>query len=71
MSRLKRFEDQRFVGDRRSMVVYDCDDAAQFESLAGLVEAHDLATSNQLQTFAPDELTEALNRSFVPARQAT
>lgn len=64
MSRLKRFEDHRFVGDRRTMKVYDCDDPDQFAELEALVEQHDLWSSNQLQTFAPDELTEARNRSF-------
>ncbi len=66
MSRLKRFGDHRFVGDRRTMKVYDCDDPEQFAELEALVEQHDLWGSNQLQTFAPDEVVEAQNRSFRP-----
>ena len=68
MSRLKRFEDHRSIGDRRTMKVYDCDDADQFSALQALAEAHDLWGSNQLQTFAPDDLDEAMNRSFRPIR---
>ena len=68
MSRLKRFEDHRFVGDRRTMRVYDCDDTDQFAELESLVAEHDLVARNELQTFAPDELNEALNRSFKPGR---
>ncbi len=66
MSRLKRFEDHRFIGDRRTMKVYDCDDAEQFAQLESLASEHDLWARNELQTFAPDELLEARNRSFTP-----
>ena len=66
MSRLKRFDDHRFVGDRRTMKVYDCDDPDQMAELKTLVEEHDLWTQNQLQTFSPDDLLEARNRSFRP-----
>jgi hypothetical protein len=64
MSRLKRFEDHRFIGDRRTMIVYDCNDAEQLAVLEALVAEHGLDFRNQLQTFAPDELPEAMNRSF-------
>ncbi len=66
VSRLRRFEDHRFIGDRRTMKVYDCDDADQFAVLEALVTEHGLDSGNQLQTFAPDELFEARNRSFFP-----
>lgn len=68
MSRLKRFEDHRYVGDRRTMKVYDCDDSDQLAELEELVSEHDLWGRNLLQTFAPDDLTEAGNRSFRLAR---
>ena len=67
MSRLKRFEDHRFIGDRTTMVVYDCDDESQRSELESLVESKGLRDRNLLQTFAPDDLTEAANRSFTPA----
>jgi hypothetical protein len=66
MSRLKRFEDHRFIGDRRTMKVYDCDDESQFAVLEELVSDGDLTQRNGLQTFAPDDLAEAANRSFRP-----
>lgn len=65
MPRLRRFEDYRFVGLRDSMVVFDCDDAKQFEQLSA--EAADLMATNRLSTFAPDTLAEARNRGFRPA----
>lgn len=64
MSRLKRFEDHRFIGDRRTMTVYDCDDDMQFERLESLVAESNLGQRNELQTFAPDESSEAANRGF-------
>jgi hypothetical protein len=64
MSRLKRFEDHRFIGDRRTMRVYDCDDADQFGELSALSDQHHLWVRNELQTFAPDEVDEARNRGF-------
>ena len=66
MSRLKRFEDHRFIGDRRTMKVYDCDDELQFAVLERLVSDGGLTDRNELQTFAPDDLAEATNRSFRP-----
>lgn len=48
------------------MVVYDCDDDAQFAELAIRVEGEDLIGRNQLQAFGPDELHEARNRGFTP-----
>lgn len=66
MSRLRRFEDHRFVGDRDTMVVYDTDDPDQSAELSGRIELQKLFQRNLLQTFAPDELPEAANRGFRP-----
>ncbi|MFQ5553962.1 MAG: hypothetical protein ACE5GC_01165 [Acidimicrobiia bacterium] len=66
MSRLRRFEQHRFVGTRDGMVVYDCDDAAQFALLETRVKEEGLLEENALQTFGPDELAEARNRGFQP-----
>lgn len=68
MSRLKRFEHHRFIGDRRTMKVYDCDDPEEFAELQSLLEANDLVGAMQIQTFAPDERAEALNRNFSASR---
>ena len=66
MSRLKRFEEFRFVGARDSMIVYDTDDGTQSELLAGRLEADDLLTRTLIQTFGPDTVDEARNRGFRP-----
>lgn len=50
------------------MVVYDTDDESQAEELTVRVGSDDLYGKNLLQAFAPDELAEARNRGFKPAR---
>jgi len=64
MARLKRFEPHRYVGSRDDMKVYDTDDAAQVEVLSERIDSSDLVARNLVQTFAPDELSEARNRGF-------
>lgn len=67
MSRLRRFEDHRFVGTRDDMVVYDCDSEDQFALLDARASGEGLLSANLLQTFGPDTLAEARNRGFRPA----
>ena len=67
MGRLRRFETNRFVGARDTMVFYDCDDALQFEVLEARVETDDLLDRNLLSSFGPDDGAEARNRGFRPA----
>ncbi len=64
MGRLRRFEDHRFVGTRDTMRVYDCDDEVQFAALEA--RSSELDGTNLFQTFGPDTLDEARNRSFRP-----
>lgn len=66
MSRLKRFEEYRFLGTRDTMKVYDCDNAEQFDMLQDRAEGDDLWRQNLLQSFAPDTVVEASNRGFQP-----
>ena len=66
MSRLSRFDDYRYIGTRDTMRVYDCDDPDQFAELSSRVAEDDLFRHNLLQSFAPDTLTEARNRSYTP-----
>lgn len=66
MSRLRRFPENRFVGTRDDMVVYDCDDPAQFDALSTRLEMEDLAGRLLVSTFGPDSLAEARNRGFTP-----
>lgn len=64
MGRLRRFAESRFVGVRDTMIVYDCDEDAQYAQLAERVDSDDLLAKNLLSSFAPDELAEARNRGF-------
>ena len=66
MGRLRRFPESRYVGVRDRMVVYDCDDAAQFAELEARVETDDLLSRALLSSFAPDTTAEACNRGFRP-----
>jgi hypothetical protein len=67
LSRLKRFDEHRFLGTRDDMVVHDCDDAEALHALQQRVADDDLLRLNQLQTFGPDTLAEARNRGFRPS----
>lgn len=64
MSRLARFEEYRYIGIRDTMRFYDCDDEEQFSELSARVAGEDLLGRRLLQTFAPDSVNEARNRSF-------
>lgn len=59
MARPPRFEDHRFLGDKRTQIVYDLD-AADLDdgALAELLAAATYAT------FGPDRLAEARNRGY-------
>ena len=61
MRRPSRFEHHRFVGDKRTQLVYDVDawdDAAEVDGFVALGVAI---------AFAPDTLAEARNRGYKPA----
>lgn len=58
MDRLKGFEEHRFVGDKRTQVVYDVDEWVDESVLAELLE------SEQFLCFGPDTLAEARNRGY-------
>jgi len=60
MSRPTRFEEFRYLGDKRKQVVYDLDtdDAVAQEAIA------ELLASEQFAAFAPDTLAEARNRGY-------
>ena len=66
MSRPTRFEEYRFLGDKRKQVVYDLDtdDADAQEAIA------ELLTSEQFAAFSPDTLAEARNRGYHPHASA-
>jgi hypothetical protein len=64
MSRPTRFEDFRYLGDKRTQVVYDLD-ADDEETRERVAE---LLASEQFAAFGPDTLAEARNRGYRPAR---
>jgi hypothetical protein len=65
MERPVRFEHMRFLGDKRTQLVYDLDswdDAALIDEIV----AADAGTS-----FGPDTLAEARNRGYTLAREGS
>jgi hypothetical protein len=64
VSRPTRFEEFRYLGDKRKQVVYDLDtdDADAQEAIA------ELLASEQFLAFGPDTLVEARNRGYRPHR---
>ncbi len=65
MTRPARFESYRYLGDKRTQIVYDLD----LTDDAGLADVIDeLVKSEQFAAFAPDTLAEARNRGYRPHR---
>lgn len=58
MERLGRFEENRWVGDKRNQVVHDVDNCTSAEVLEELTEAETYLC------FGPDTLPEARNRGY-------
>ena len=58
MAELKQFPDHRYVGDKRTQLVYDLRADSHSDAIAALAE------SEQLICFAPDTLAEARNRGY-------
>jgi hypothetical protein len=66
VSRPTRFEEFRYLGDKRKQVVYDLDtdDAGATEAIT------ELLASEQFAAFSPDTLAEARNRGYRPHASA-
>jgi len=64
MARLSTFAEHRFIGTRDDMVLFDCDNDAQYAALNERVERDRLVECNGLQSFSPDNAAEARNRGF-------
>jgi hypothetical protein len=58
-TRPPRFASHRYVGDKRTQVVYDLDDPLLDQALVD-----ELMESEQFVCFGPDTLPEARNRSY-------
>ena len=66
MGRIAKFENYRFLGNRKNMRVYDCDNQDEFAQIENLINDKDLITNNLIQAFAPENIHEAKNRGFKP-----
>jgi hypothetical protein len=65
MSRPSRFEEFRYLGDKRNQRVHDLDAIDDDAEAAAKVE--ELLASERFATFGPDTLAEARNRGYRPA----
>lgn len=63
MSRPSRFEEFRYLGDKRIQVVYDLDDPNLDPEIVD-----ELMASEAFACFGPDTLDEARNRGYRPDR---
>lgn len=66
IERPKPLEGRRFVGDKRTQIVYDMDNCLDAEKASERVE--DLTAAQSYATFGPDELREARNRGYKLSR---
>jgi hypothetical protein len=66
MPKPTRFEHFRYLGDKRSLVVYDMDLIDADPEVADGVA--DVMASEKFLSFGPDTLTEARNRGYHPHR---
>ena len=66
MARPTKFEHNRYVGDKRTQVVYDLDLADSDPAVAKATE--ELLASERFAAFGPDTLAEARNRGYRPHR---
>jgi len=64
VGRPTKFEHNRYVGDKRTQVVYDLDLADADTEVAVAIE--ELMASEQFAAFGPDTLAEARNRGYRP-----
>ena len=69
MAKPTSLEHFRYVGDKRTQVVYDLDLIDREASVAKAVA--DIVATAQFQTFGPDTLAEARNRGYRPDRSIT
>jgi hypothetical protein len=61
MERPGRFEHSRYLGDKRTQLVYDVDEAVDADQIAVITE---IAESPFGLSFGPDTLAEARNRGY-------
>jgi hypothetical protein len=66
MARPARFEHHKYLGDKRTQVVYDLDLYGTDERVTEKVD--DILAAETFIAFGPDTLAEARNRNYRPDR---
>ena len=66
MARPTRFEHQRYLGDKRTLVVHDLDRYGVDDDVTAAVD--DVLAAESFLVFGPDTLAEARNRGYRPDR---
>jgi hypothetical protein len=69
MPKPTRFEHFRYLGDKRTLLVYDMDLIDTNQDVADAVA--DIMASETFLAFGPDTLAEAKNRCYRPHRSIT
>jgi hypothetical protein len=69
MPKPTRFEHFRYLGDKRSLIVYDLDLIDDDSEVAR--DVADLLASERFLAFGPDTLAEARNRGYRPHHSIT
>jgi hypothetical protein len=69
MPKPTRFEHFRYLGDKRSLVVYDLDLIDDDPEVAD--DVADILASERFLAFGPDTLAEARNRGYRPHHSIT
>ncbi len=64
MSRPTKFEHNRYLGDKRTLVVHDLDMYGSDPDVTAAVD--ELLESERFLSFGPDTLAEARNRGYRP-----
>ena len=62
MHRPSAFAHHRFLGDKRTQLVYDLEEVADEDALAVVLD--ELMSSDAFLCFGPDTLAEARNRGY-------
>lgn len=65
MPKPTRFEEHRYLGDKRTQRVYDLDRVDADPAVAAAVD--DIMAAESFAAFGPDTLAEARNRGYRPA----
>ena len=68
MARPVNFEHYRYVGDKRTQIVYDLDCYGTDDAVTAAVD--DILASEQFIAISPQTLAEARNRGYRPHRTA-